>query len=265
MQLQLIFALCARTAWPVAKEQMDEVKETSSSLNDEMPESLSILVLYLEGIILQGTGDLTSALTIYRSPKMALPPSNDIRSISHVRRDISILCTLNSISIIRNANPPKSALLSSLLTTIEPLCLTNPSKNIQSAYYLARATAYPHDLTGVVKMKQYLQSALQAAKQVANNQLMCTTLNFMSWRFFRGVVAEQAEKSARASQSLAKKGRDTLWTSVADGQLSETLDMQGKGQEAEAIRREALELAGRLPVNMQRELEVDEKEQAYGK
>ena len=70
------------------------------------------------------------------------------------------------------------------------------------------------------------------------------------------MVAEQAEKSARASVNMAKKGRDTLWIGVADGVLAETLEVQGKGPEAESVRREAREVAGRLPASMQREVEV---------
>ena len=66
-------------------------------------------------------------------------------------------------------------------------------------------------------------------------------------RFFKGVVGEQAEKSARASQSMAKKGRDRLWLCVASGCLAGSLEVQGKGPEAEEMRREAMLLAEGLP------------------
>lgn len=81
---------------------------------------------------------------------------------------------------------------------------------------------------------------------------MTITLNFMSWKFFRGSVGDQAEKSARASVQLAKKGRDSLWVSVADGVLAETLEGRGKGEEAEGVGREGREIAGKLPRGMQR-------------
>ena len=68
----------------------------------------------------------------------------------------------------------------------------------------------------------------------------------MSAKFFKGVVGEQAEKSARASLSLARKGGDRLWWSVADGVLGDTLEVQGKGAEAEAVRREGREIAAGL-------------------
>ena len=87
----------------------------------------------------------------------------------------------------------------------------------------------------------------------------------MSWKFFRGVVAEQAEKSARASQTLARKGKDPLWISVADGCLADTLEVMGKGAEAEAVRREGWEVTERLPATMlQREGGVEGKEMSVG-
>lgn len=104
----------------------------------------------------------------------------------------------------------------------------------------------------IINTKKYLQLALQEAKHCANNQLMTITLNFMSWKFFRGSVGDQAEKSARASVQLAKKGRDSLWVAVADGVLAETLEGRGKGEEAEGVGREGREIAGKLPRGMQR-------------
>lgn len=74
------------------------------------------------------------------------------------------------------------------------------------------------------------------------------TLNFMSWKFFRGVVGDQAEKSARASQTLAIKGMDALWGSVAAGVLADTLEVQRRGPEAEGVRAEGRRVAGGLPI-----------------
>lgn len=74
----------------------------------------------------------------------------------------------------------------------------------------------------------------------------------MSWKFFRGVVGDQAENSARASQKLAKKSGDSLWISVADGLLADTLEVQGKHAEAVAARKEATAVAEGLPVGVQR-------------
>lgn len=58
----------------------------------------------------------------------------------------------------------------------------------------------------------------------------------MSFKFFKGVVGEQAEKSARASENLARKGGDGLWRSVSAGVVGESLELAGREEEAEKMR-----------------------------
>ncbi len=69
------------------------------------------------------------------------------------------------------------------------------------------------------------------------------------------MVGDQAENSARASQKLAKKSGDSVWISVADGLLAESLEVQGKSAEAESVGREGREIAERLPVGLRRFVE----------
>lgn len=73
----------------------------------------------------------------------------------------------------------------------------------------------------------------------------------MSWKFFRGVVGEQAEKSARASQTLAQKCMDRLWMSVAAGTLGNTLEAAGRIEEARRERRGGEVTASGLPEGLQ--------------
>lgn len=77
----------------------------------------------------------------------------------------------------------------------------------------------------------------------------------MSWKFFKGVVGEQAEKSARASQTLAAKGRDVLWGSVAAGVLGDTLEVAGRGEEADKVRGEGLRIASGLPEEIRKAMD----------
>ena len=262
VQIHLIFALCARTSWQTAKEELSLLRCSAADLPEPQLGPVSVFIHYLDALLQQATGDLASALTIFQSSIFSLPTSQPNAHASpplQPQHDLSLLAALNTLLIIRSPTHPKHSLFPTLLSQLEPLALANPSKNIHAAFYLLRATS-PTSTTsdpapGIVKTKQYLQSALQAAKHTANNQLMCITLNFMSWKFFKGVVGEQAEKSARASLQLAKKGRDSLWIGVANGKLAETLEKQGKGEEADAVRREGLDVAGRLPVVMQREVD----------
>ena len=262
VQIHLIFALCARTSWPAAKEELCILKVNATDLPKPHLAPISIFTHYLDAIIHQATGDLASALAIFQSSIFALPslPSNTpTLHVSQTQRDLSLLAALNTLLIIRSPTHPKHIHFSTLLSELEPLALANPSKNIHAAYHILRATSLSSPTSDaapkIVKIKHYLQLALQVTKHTANNQLTCITLNLMGWNFFKGVVSEQAEKSARASLNLAKKGRDTLWMGVANGVLAETLERQGKREEADVVRREGWDVAGRLPVAMQREVD----------
>ena len=244
MQLHFTFALSARTSWPAASEQLSLLKDTMNEVQSDMIfVELRMIVHYLEGVIQQGTGALEDALDIFSSSLLALPDTHKSPQ-SQDRLDISILAALNTLLIVRSRSGV-SLDTAQLIDRLHPLCTINPNKAILSAYNFVLATVLSDDT--IVHNKQCLQNALQAAKACANNQLTCLTLNFMSWKFFRGVVGEQAEKSARASQSLAQKGKDILWMSVSAGLLADTLEIQGKADQAETVRYEGTRFAGALP------------------
>lgn len=78
------------------------------------------------------------------------------------------------------------------------------------------------------------------------------TLTFMSWKYFRGVVGEQAEKSVRAGRAMAKRANDRLWASVTDEMLAETLERHGKGDEARNVREEGQRLITGLSPSLKR-------------
>ncbi len=69
----------------------------------------------------------------------------------------------------------------------------------------------------------------------------------MSFKFFKGLVGEQAEKSVRASENLARKGMDGLWRSVSAGSVGEMLEMAGRMEEAGTVRDTGREIARGLP------------------
>ncbi|KAL8943933.1 MAG: hypothetical protein Q9216_000745 [Gyalolechia sp. 2 TL-2023] len=244
-QLHLVFALCTRAAWTAGQELFRRLEDTAASMPSR-PDLLDILIQYLDGVIHQGTGQLDNALSIFQRPCLSLP-TKATTSSSPTHIDVAILSTFNSILIVRSPSHPSHHLLPSLLSSLEPhLPRINTNKPLLSAHNLILATS-PHPTPTIVKTKQYLQFSLQAAKAASNNQLMCITLNFMSYKFFKGVVGEQAEKSARASENLARKGMDGLWKSVSAGVLGDTLEMAGRGEEAERIRNGGREIARGLP------------------
>ncbi|KAI4150214.1 MAG: hypothetical protein LQ341_001147, partial [Variospora aurantia] len=67
LRLHLVFALCTRTAWAPAQEQLQKLSENTTSAPDK-PDILDRLILYLDGIINQGTGHLSTALSIFQRP-----------------------------------------------------------------------------------------------------------------------------------------------------------------------------------------------------
>ena len=247
MELHLVLLLCGRTAWLEASNRLRVLRRYIDSANDELPSNIRLLALYLEGVIFQGTGSLSEALSIFQSTPFSLAHPKRPGPSKH-SLEISVLAALNSLLILRSQNPDSPEVLA-LIDRLSPICADNQNKAIMSAYNLILATARSADT--IVRTKQCLQNALQAAKSCGNNQLMCMTLNLMSWKFFKGVVGQQAEKSAKASQSLAFKGQDALWMSVSAGLLSDTLEIQGKTNEADQVRAEAYKVAGTLPEAMQ--------------
>ena len=248
MHLHLSFALCARTAWALAHEQLRHVRAAVSALDSRLQNDLQLTVLYLEGVMYQGAGDLDSALGIFQSPSLGLSQI-DRSAASQVQLELSIVSALNTILIVRSHSQSFPE-VSRLLDYLEPLCTTSPNKSIQTAYQLVIATVSAPD--SIVRTKQCLQYALQSAKACGNKQLLYMTLNFLSWKFFRGVVGEQAEKSARTSHYTAKIGMDRLWTSVSAGVLGDALEVQGRIKEAEAVKAEGRNIATGLPKAVQR-------------
>lgn len=273
-RLRLASTLAARTCWNAAKDHISDLKDLYNAWPD-VPDDLFLLTQYLKGTIAQGTGDLIMAFALYdtvvesanRVPSTQAPqtphqsPSPSVKPLAPLllNRDLSTLSTLNKLLIIRNPAHPSHNQCSSLLATLAPHCTSNrnPNRSIPCAYHLLNSILPSTNPSAILATKNSLHSALQTAKLTANNQLVCIVLNIMSWKFFSGVVGDQAEKSARASQSLAKKGGDTLWMSTASGLLAKTLEAAGKVDEAEACRRTAGEWARELPGKVREYAEVN--------
>ena len=263
VRLYHAFSLAARTSW-VSANASSIILEKDRHGQPDGHNDLFLLTQYLRGTIAQGIGDLSAALSIFQLlvdticpaaskqwPPAQPPIYTDVKGLPQLKREVFLLSTLNILQIIRDPSHPDHHQSKSLLAEIAPLCTPScPNRNILSAFHLISA-ACPTSSTTIITTKQSLQSALQAAKATSNNQLMCMVLNIMSWKFFSGVIGEQADKSARASLTLAKKGGDSLWSCVANGVLAETLDAAGRIDDAEQARLEGEKYARELPVKIQ--------------
>ena len=98
---------------------------------------------------------------------------------------------------------------------------------------------------------------MNAARAVANNQLLFVVMNVMTDLFFHGIIGEQAEKSAGAGRTLAKKSGDQLWLSVADNMYAEIKERCGKKAEADAARMEGITVLKTLPDALKRTLALE--------
>lgn len=243
MRLHLAFIACSRADWSSAEATLVALRETAKNSFIDSTDTLPRLATYLSGVVNQGKGLTDLALSTYQLPILALPASNARPNDAHT--DIAILAAMNSLLLIRDPSHPQHYVSDTLLAQLDPICLAHPNKAIVSAYFIIQANTKGKD--SIVKTKHCIQSALQAAKSIANQQLLCISMNLMTATFFTDIVGEQAEKSAKAGRLLAKRCKDDLWVCVADGMLVDTLEKHGKMQEAQVVRQEMLELRAKLP------------------
>jgi hypothetical protein len=243
MLLQQVFLACSRTDWKLASRTLETLQEAALHVEGDTCETIKCLMEYSRGVVAQGTGDLKRALAIYQQPIFAFDRSTNKTARNNPRRDISILAGLNRVLILRDPLQPSQSAALEALADLEEFCKGSPSKYVQAAYSLISAT----QTTSTIQTKKDLQIALQTAMAISNLQVTCIALTFMSWKYFRGVVGEQSEKSARAAKAMARKSGDKLWISVTEELLAETLDRQGKTGESRASRAEADRILPALP------------------
>ena len=251
--LERAFLLCARSDWAAARSTVDEIDNLGNELGSSFPSELRCMARYLDGTIFQGTGDTTTALSIFRSPVLALSPNASRTSRNDPTRDIALLAALNTIFILHNPGPSNNQ-IQAIIDKIGPYITNHASPYIQAAFALVLSTLTSRHMadgtasgSSTLKTKQHLGNALSLARTIGNTHIVATTLNLMSDKFFKGVIGEQAEKSALAGQAVARKSGSALWTAVADGMLAETLERQGKGEVAERMWVEAERASERLP------------------
>ncbi|KAI9660287.1 MAG: hypothetical protein M1829_006489 [Trizodia sp. TS-e1964] len=259
MKIHFILILSLRTEWNSARKLIQELKTIVDAIGPSLSPSIHSFFLYIGGVIYQGNGELENALAVFENPVLReISSGNYGDSMFRCLNDLSTLSAMNSALILRDPAHPEHARWGPLLSSLDPICSNHPNKNIQIAYNLIRASPHTDDENiSTVKQKVFLTRALNGAKEVANTQLTCITINFMRFKFFNKTVGEQAEKSSLAGLTQAKKLGDRLWVSVAGGMMASTLEVQGKPDEAQRAIEESLRIAARNPPLLQREMEEE--------
>jgi len=240
-------AFCAATTtdWAVVKATISRLRSTANKFEISLSRSLGMLILYLEGVYEQGTGNLESALRIYRSEIFSLSKikGSNVSSEEQIEHEIAILASLNTFLVLQDRQHLDLKHNHALITELEPFCLKHPNRDIQTAWSILRAGVSTNPPTPIHVIKNHLSTALHGSKMAANQQLVTMVLSLTCIRFFENVVGEQAAQSAKAARVQAKKGRNKLWESVTEGLLARDYEVQGKPTEAQNASQEARRLA----------------------
>lgn len=231
MLLSLVFAQSARSEWPAANKTLQALRKALAEDSSGSSELLQTAATYMNGVLMQANGHLEAASGCFSSPTLALP-SNGAKSTDSLN-DFRLVATMNRILILRQS-PAGHTEADALMSRIEPLCTGHADQSVLSAYYMLRVTSSSADMS-MIKMKNFLQLAIKAAKQAANTQLIAITMNLMTSMFFEGIIGEQAEKSAKVGKTLSQRAKSSLWQVVAGGMLSSTLEKCGKHEEAVVV------------------------------
>ncbi|PBP17575.1 hypothetical protein BUE80_DR011668 [Diplocarpon rosae] len=240
-RVYIAFCSAGTGDWLVTKRYIDQFKTTAQSFDIPLTGTLDHMVVYLTGLYYQGIGELDSALKVFQGDRFCLSTgkSNSATLTDQIQRDLSILAALNTLWILQDIPRQDLSRNVSLIERLRPFCEGHPNKDIQTAFNLILATVPTNPPTPVFVIKDYLRKALDGAKDTANTQFLCITLNVMCSKFFANVVGDQAEKSAMAASTQASNSGNILWKSVADGMLARCYQVQGKTELAERTLEEA--------------------------
>ncbi|OBT99118.1 hypothetical protein VE01_02297 [Pseudogymnoascus verrucosus] len=243
--IYMVFCSISTTDWTTAKANLDAFEVAISDMGASVGPVIVQLYIYLSAMYFQGTGDLERALELYRSEEFTLPKLDDIARSpeEHVRRELSVLAAMNSLWIMQCDPQVDLEQNARLLAMLEPWGANNANKEVEAVYNLLRASVETRPATTQTQSKAYIRAAMEVARNMKNVHLICVVLNLMCEKYFGGIVGDQAEKSAVAASTQAKKSGNLLWMSTAEGLLARSFEIQGKTREAQTSMAEAVRLA----------------------
>jgi hypothetical protein len=257
----LCFLQCSKGQWQVANETFAQLDGISKGPHgDRFPAGMRDCLLYLKGVILQGTGDLTGALRVYQSPAFSLGSartaesggggraadhriSTSYEATSDVSLDLCLLAALNSAFILRDTRHPQHHQLPPLLGAINGHVARCKNKYVR-AHHTLLVSLMP---TTTLAAKQYLRSAMDAGQKIKSAQTTALTLLFLQERVFRGIQDRQALSCARVGSEQVQRWGDPLWAYVAAGLESKTLEENGLSAPARKRKADAEAAWDKLP------------------
>ena len=262
--LLISFMRCSKGLWQASNKSLIKANTISEELCDAFPINMRYSLLYLRGVVLQGTGNLMAALEIYQSPQFNFMPqrhsspsnaskaSNQIIGSyfadSDVTRNFSILAAMNTAFIIQAPTHPQHSHLSSLIKSLDVAVQSCGNKYIQAHFSLLMSVLCGTTLT----VKQYLRSAMEAGKAIGSAQTTALALIYMQEKLFKGVVDEQALKCAKAASHQTRRWGEPMWLHVAAGLEAQALEINGFEGEAKKRTQEAEQVWDGLPEGVQK-------------
>lgn len=225
-----------------------KVKKCLALIEEVQPpaEFPDIMILYLKGVLLQGSAQLRDALEVWNDAKFDLDRNRGPKSgATHIEYELSILAALNRLWLMHDPGSRDEAAMAELVDQVRPFCEDNPDPEIRMAYHLVLASVAlnPPRSLPIHQVKDHIQHALKCGKATKNIHCLSIALNIMRCRLFENVVGEQAVKSAKAGLTQAKKSGNLLWMSVAEGMFARSNEMRGALAEAEMAREAGVKLA----------------------
>ena len=258
-RIELALLYCSTGRWDSAKAISEEAAGIADRPTGGAPLSVGCMLGYLKGVILQGTGHLDEALETYRLPlfdlsrfqkasssQQSTPPHQPrIQELeSSTTRDIALLANMNALLIINDPSHPQHTLLGPIIEQLKPLITTSNNRNITASYTLIHSLVTN---SGILKNKNQLISALNAAKAVSNTQISALVLMTMQQQFFRGLTDVHANKCVNAVRQQMRNWGNPMWMAVTSGMEAEALEFQARWEQADAKRKEGADRLKALP------------------
>lgn len=231
-----------RTQWVRVHDCLQKIEALNPKPEDGR---LGLLVLYVNGIYHQGTGDLYTAFQVFNDPRFAIPDADRTSNNAAATppSEVALLAALNRIWIMQEPSYRDDYQVAELIEKITPYCSDHTDIDIRTAFNLALAAIQTEPRQSIQTVKRHIQAGLKWAQNANNTHLLSISLNLMRAMLFENVVGDQAVKSAKAGRAQANKAGNMLWMSVGDGMLAQTEEMQGQAEQAEMLRQSGTQLA----------------------
>lgn len=236
------FLQCMEGKWLTAKANLQNAIKLLQTQHRQWPQSIICAVNYLRGAIQQGQGNLDQALKIWKSPTLRL--NNYLPKLSQDKtkvprrhqdldfetcRNLAILACMNRLFIIDDKSHPEHGDKDRTLAQLTDFVRGAEDRNISTAQMLVYSLLAQSGIWGT---KEGVLKALNAAKQISNQQIIALVLTVMQQAFFLGATHDNAKKCVDAVAVQARAWRNPTWLHVSQGIQAESLRFMGQFAES---------------------------------